>query len=432
MVIHQEREKTIQALLKFVTRFNLQTLCQFLQWHQDWKKDTFSENEAILAATARFGSDNDPNTEPLLLFLKDANTENDDVVYGSTGDDKGERRIDGGFFDRNFFGGLTFDATFNGFGNDKLYGDTGDDEIFSGSGNDTINGNEGKDTIYGEQDNDNLYGNTGDDQILGGTGNDTIYGNQGNDTINGEQDDDLIYGGQNEDYIYGGKGADKIYGDNGNDTLEGNNGSDTLLGGTGSDRIWGGGDNSADILDGGAENDTLTGESGNDTLIGGAGDDKLEGGNDDDTLIGGTGKDTLTGGFGSDTFVFSPGDGASSRDAADIIEDFGTGLVFGVGGVDRIALVSDLTKEQVQIKVEPFGGKTTLVANDKYLAVINGEFDQNALNLEIKNNFPLPTIIWSLGGAIASPQADFLDRCDRAKSQYNFQFGLSYKHNPHR
>ena len=328
--------------------------------HQDWKKDTFSENEAILAATARFGLDNDPNTEPLLLFIKDANTENDDVVYGSTGDDKGERRIDGGFFDRNSFGGLAFDATFNSFGNDKLYGDTGDDEIF------------------------------------GGTGKDTIYGNQGNDTINGEQDDDLIYGGQNEDYIYGGKGADKVYGDNGNDTLEGNNGSDTLLGGIGSDRIWGGGDNSADILDGGSENDTLTGESGNDTLTGGAGDDKLEGGNDDDTLIGGTGKDTLTGGFGSDTFVFSPGDGASSRDDADIIEDFGTGLVFGVGGVDRIGLAGGLMEAQIQMEVFGgnflgFGKKTALIANSEYLAVLNGEFNKNDLRFE--PNFIIPTII---------------------------------------
>jgi Ca2+-binding RTX toxin-like protein len=290
--------------------------------------------------------------QPKVLVFKDTQTQNDDIVRG-TNKDNG---LDGGDLIPLITGSLLYD----------------------GSGNDTF------------------YGDAGNDKIFGGTGNDTIYGNQGNDTINGEQDDDLIYGGQNEDYIYGGKGRDKIYGHNGNDTLEGNNGSDTLLGGIGSDRIWGGGDNSADILDGGEENDTLTGESGNDTLTGGAGDDKLEGGNDDDTLIGGTGKDTLTGGFGSDTFVFSPGDGASSRDASDIIEDFGTGLVFGLGGVDRIALAGGLRAEQIQLEVFGgnllgFGKKTALIANGEYLAVLNGEFNKNSLNFI--ENFVIPTII---------------------------------------
>ncbi|GAB4276642.1 MAG: hypothetical protein Fur0025_01960 [Oscillatoriaceae cyanobacterium] len=265
---------------------------------------------------------------------------------------------------------------------DIVYGTAGDDNLNSSD----IPGNPlSGDSRYSAEGNDIFRAGEGNDKVRGGSGNDTIYGNQGEDNINGEQDSDLIYGGQENDSIHGGRGDDTIYGDNGDDTLKGDRGSDTLLGGIGADRMWGGGDNSADYLDGGSEDDTLTGESGNDTLIGGNNDDILEGNDNDDFLIGGQGKDTLKGGFGSDTFVFSRGDGATSRDNADIIEDFGNGLL-GTGGVDRIALAGDLKATMIQI--ETFGGflgigQKTAIKTDggEYLAILNGDFNREQLGI---------------------------------------------------
>jgi Integrin beta chain VWA domain/Lipase/RTX calcium-binding nonapeptide repeat (4 copies) len=265
--------------------------------HKDWKKDTYGGNEAILVATAykdkgefdyKPFNDNDPNTEPKLLLLKDANIQNDDIAYGSTGDDN----LDAGIFDRNSLFGIADLSTFNDAGNDKLYGDSGNDSIFSGSGNDTL------------------------------------YSGLGNDFINAEEDNDLIEGGD--------------------------------------------------------DNDTIFGAKGNDTVIGGKGNDSLEGNGDDDTLIGGKGKDNLTGGLGSDIFVFSPGDGAASRDEADIITDFGTGFV-GTGGADRIGLAGGLNSNMVEVVSEggfgPFGGQTVLKANGEFLAIIiNGKFTKSDLN----------------------------------------------------
>ncbi|MEZ2249842.1 VWA domain-containing protein [Microcoleus sp.] len=264
--------------------------------HKDWKKDTYGGNEAILVATAykdegKFDykpfNDNDPNTEPKLLFLKDANPQNDDIAYASTGDDN----LDADIVDRNSFLGLYKDGTFNDAGNDKLYGDSGNDTIFSGSGNDTL------------------------------------YGGSGNDFINGEADNDLIEGGDNDDTIFGAKGDDTVIGGKGNDSLEGNDGKDTLIGGEDNDTLWGGGGNWADYLDGGDGNDSLIGEDG------------------DDTLIGGIGKDTLSGGFDSDTFVIRRNEGIRIKDNAsreelkngiDLITDFGTS---GFRGTDKIKLI---------------------------------------------------------------------------------------------
>ena len=113
----------------------------------------------------------------------------------------------------------------------------------------------------------------------------------------------------------GGNDDDIVYGGLGNDSIFGYSGKDSLFGGLGDDTIYGGKDN--DTLFGGEFDDFLFGDKGNDTLIGGLGADNLDGKDDDDVLIGGKGKDILKGGSGSDTFVFSRGDGASSRDDAD-------------------------------------------------------------------------------------------------------------------
>lgn len=87
--------------------------------------------------------------------------------------------------------------------------------------------------------------------------------------------------------------------------------------------------------------------------------------------------------MGSDIFVFSPGDGAASREEADIITDFGTGLL-GFGGADRIGLVGGLKADSIEL--ETFGGilgigeRTALKANGQYLAVLNSKFSKNDLN----------------------------------------------------
>ncbi len=227
---------------------------------------------------------------------------------------------------------------------DIVYGTAGKDKL---DGSDSALGLFVGDSRYSAAGNDIFYANSGDDEIFGGSGNDTLYGDKDNDFIKGEEDNDFIDGGD------------------GNDSLEGNDGKDTLIGGEDNDTLWGGGDSSADSLVGGKGNDSLLGEGG------------------DDTLIGGKGKDNLTGGFGSDIFVFSPGDGAASRDEADIITDFGTGFV-GTGGADRIGLAGGLKADSIEL--ETFGGilgigeRTALKANGQYLAVLNSKFSKNDLN----------------------------------------------------
>ncbi|MEG4964767.1 MULTISPECIES: hypothetical protein [unclassified Microcoleus] len=362
--------------------------------HKEWKKNTYGGNEAILVATAykneffKFQNfnNNDPNTEPKLLFLKDANLQNDDIAYGSTGGDN----LDAGIFDRNSLLGITENATFNGFGKDKLYGDSGNDEIFSGSGNDTLyggsgndfinaeqdndfidggddndtifgatgddtviggkgndslEGNDGKDTLIGEEGNDTLWGGgddsadslvggEGDDYIRGQKGNDTIFGNQGKDFINGEQNNDFIDGGDDNDTIFGATGEDRVIGGKGNDSLEGNDGKDTLIGEEGNDTLWGGGDASADSLDGGEGDDYIRGERGNDTIFGGLGKDFINGekdndvidsGDDNDTIFGARGDDTVKGGKGNDSL-----EGNDGKDT--LIGEEGNDTLWGGGG----------------------------------------------------------------------------------------------------
>lgn len=227
-----------------------------------------------------------------------------------------------------------------------------DDIVYGTAGDDKLDGSDQGlnffgDARYSAAGNDIFYANVGNDQVFGGSGNDSLYGDQGNDFIRGEEDNDFIDGGD------------------GNDSLEGNDGQDTITGGENDDTLWGGGDSSADSLVGGKGNDSLLGEGG------------------DDTLIGGKGKDNLTGGFGSDIFVFSPGDGAASRDEADIITDFGTGFV-GTGGADRIGLAGGLNSNMVEVVSEggfgPFGGQTVLKANGEFLAILNGKFNKSDLN----------------------------------------------------
>lgn len=149
---------------------------------------------------------NAPN-QPSFLVVKNANTSSndDDIVYGSTGDDK----LDGSNI--NIFGlSVNGDPLYTGSGNDKFYGDAGNDVIVGDSGNDTIYGNQGNDTLYGNQDTDLIYGGKNDDVIYGGQGNDILFGDQGSDFLNGDLGDDVLYGGddKDQDTLTGGLGND--------------------------------------------------------------------------------------------------------------------------------------------------------------------------------------------------------------------------------
>lgn len=323
-------------------------------------------------------TDNFSSLKPSLLIARSKNNQDNDIVIGSSASEK----IDGASSsDENLEAAVGGDIRYTGFGDDLFFGEGGNDELVGDSGNDTLIGGSGEDKIEGDwglysTGDDIISGGDGKDKLTGGSGKDTIYGDDGDDLINGQQDNDLIAGGKGTDYIYGDKGDDKIDGDDDNDTLEGNDGSDTLIGSKNNDTLWGGGGDWADLLDGGSEDDLLMGEGG------------------DDTLIGGTGKDTLKGGYGSDKFVFSPDDVVSNQDAADTIDDFGTGSLLG-GGVDKIVLAGDLTKGMIEVEV--FGGnflgigkRTALKAKGGYLAILNDDWSKDKLMPYIEDSFQLP------------------------------------------
>ncbi len=197
----------------------------------------------------------------------------------------------------------------------------------------------------------------------GGNIDDIVYGTNKKDTIVLDVFDDVGINSQGSLRYNIGLGNDIIYGKAEDDLLFGGSGNDTIRGDEGKDSIYG--------------------QKDNDILLGDKNDDIIWGGKEDDTLIGGQGKDTLTGGDGSDIFVFSPGDGAASREEADIITDFGTGFLVG-GGADKIGLAGGLNSNIVEVVSEggfgPFGGQTVLKANGEFLAIINGKFNKSDLN----------------------------------------------------
>lgn len=132
------------------------------------------------------------------------------------------------------------------------------------------------------------------------------------------------------DVLLGTNRPDTLSGNQGIDTLSGRGGSDFLSGGRDGDRLEGGDD--GDRLFGNLGNDTLFGEAGDDSLFGGQGDDSLLGGEGNDWLSGDRGVDLLTGGPGVDRFILTPTTSDSNLAFADIITDFSSEDVIGLGG----------------------------------------------------------------------------------------------------
>ena len=158
------------------------------------------------------------------------------------------------------------------------------------SKNDTLVGTSSADVLLGLAGNDRLTGAAGNDRLDGGVGNDRLAGGVGNDTLIGSIGNDRLDGGVGNDKLDGGAGNDILIGGTGNDNVLGSLGNDKLDGGVGNDKLDGGAGN--DRLAGGVGNDALLGGVGNDILIGGIGNDTLNGGAGIDKLIGGAGNDT--------------------------------------------------------------------------------------------------------------------------------------------
>ena len=107
------------------------------------------------------------------------------TVFGSDGNDQGERALAGAG------------------GNDRLYGGAGHDQIDGGQGDDHLEGNTGNDTLTGGAGRDTLLGGAGNDTLTGGTDTDTLKGGQGNDTY-------IYQTGDGWDWIIDPDGEDRI------------------------------------------------------------------------------------------------------------------------------------------------------------------------------------------------------------------------------
>ncbi|WP_170384531.1 hypothetical protein [Ruegeria atlantica] len=310
------------------------------------------------------------------------------------------------------------DVIFGSTGDDLLVGGGGDDIIHGNGGNDALSGGAGNDWIYlaasgdsivtfnaraGEQDELYLSGNDTPDIIIEETGSLSsysvetylssgltdatwIYANRhdadpdnnyaavidyANPTSDGILLQDIVYratGTSGDDTLTNsGFGSVIINAEGGNDTIEGTAGEDRL--------------------DGGSGNDQLTGLGGNDFLNGGEGDDTLSGGIGDDTLIGGLGVDTLDGGEGTDTvdygldiqelselsglgFEVNLSTGrAGRRTHADGLEDTLISIenVYGTEGAD---LITGDDKDNV---LDGRGGDDTIESKGGRTIIVDGE-----------------------------------------------------------
>jgi hypothetical protein len=111
---------------------------------------------------------------------------------------------------------------------DKLCPLGGADEVLAQEGNDIVLGGPGIDRLEGDPGNDELRGDEDADTVLGGTGLDQIFGGKADDVLKGEQGDDTIMGGNGNDYLKGGRGDDTLRGGAGLDICFGDLGKDTF------------------------------------------------------------------------------------------------------------------------------------------------------------------------------------------------------------
>lgn len=273
------------------------------------------------AASAMTGSEPFSNIESIVGSEYSDSIEASDVEYisGGGGDD---------YFALSGINGIVIDG---GEGNDMLDGsdDTdgfsidfnegnvlGMETLLGGSGDDTITADDGESPnsmlIDGGDGSDLLIGGNGDDTILGGAGDDTLEAVDGAYSVDaGAGDDSLTFrGGESPEYLHGGEGEDTL----------------TIYEGGDSNLYYGSGIETV-ILDADMNNDdTLqlhSGEGqyvvfggGNDSLSGGSGDDTFEGSLDDmENFV------RLDGNGGDDLLILDVGEGESSFDGYDLLDD---------------------------------------------------------------------------------------------------------------
>jgi Ca2+-binding RTX toxin-like protein len=270
------------------------------------------------------------------------------VLYGGNGNDV----LDGGNGSDYMVGGAGDDTYYVNYYYDtaREYSNGGTDTVLSSIGyyslrsyveNLTYTGT-GRFTGIGNMENNTITGGDGNDYLYGGFGLDTLYGGAGNDYLNGGSHSDTLYGGAGNDVLNGAGGADYMFGGAGDDTYYISNalgtanedadaGTDTVLTFISSYTLT---DNVENLTFTGYTGFTGTGNALDNVITGGIGDDTLYGRSGADILYGGAGLDNLYGEAGSDKFVFASTADAGVGTTRDVINDFQTGDLIDVSGID--------------------------------------------------------------------------------------------------
>lgn len=355
-----------------------------------------SKTKKKVSQAAAYVSDDDENTEDIIIGGADGDEKLRTVIFGGDGSDlliggSGENYIFGDFgrYIDEGNGLYTVDRhdLFDEGGDDLIYGNSGVDHIYGGAGGDFINGNAGDDEIHGGQGNDVIYGGSGDDAIYGDDGTDVVFGDapfKADMTIARSDDKNNLGSGESALLPYslvphdlkGQKDAsgnyispffsregvldtikmfdfNKWFWSKNFADIEADSERQTLIAdvrelienGTyaeesptpGSDTIDGG--NGSDVIfgDDGRNPDDLDNESavsGNDRINGGAGNDFIDGDAGDDTINAGTGNDIVYGGLGDDTLDGGAGnDFVFGDDGWAGYENVGDGTWFNKDGV---------------------------------------------------------------------------------------------------
>ncbi len=211
-----------------------------------------------------------------------------------------------------------------GAGNDLLYGGgTSGSSLVGGSGNATLVGGGGNSIIYGSgSGNSSVVGGTGNSTVVGGGGNSIIFGSTGGGSTS-------VVGGTGNATVVGGGGNSIIYGSSGG-------GSTSVVGGAGNTTVVGGGGNSVNFGSSGGD-PTVVGGLGNTTVVGGAGNSIIYGsGSGGTSVVGGTGNATVVGGGGNSIIYGSSGGGGTSvvggTGNSTVVGGSGNSINFGTSG----------------------------------------------------------------------------------------------------
>ena len=203
-----------------------------------------------------------------------------------------------------------------------IIGKENDEVIYGGSGNDVLYGQAGEDFLIGNACSDTLYGGDGADYLSGGAGNDFLYGGNGNDELQGNEGNDYLAGQYGNNTLNGGKGDDQLVGGSGNDTFRYANGD-------GNDTISNFNSSGSDLLEITGINDYTEGQDTLKILVGTIDKTELANGGKDLVFTVGNGKVTLKDAATKNIKIFNEYESVSytvSDKRIDLGEDY-TGLL---------------------------------------------------------------------------------------------------------